>query len=348
MTELVLIAGTRPEFVKLGPVAGCLRDLEVPFSVLCTGQHTTLLAGTPAETDLAFGDSLNIPSDGKITRYVRQAQAKIATWLTNHGLPTVVVQGDTMTAYAGAQAAAEAGCPLIHVEAGIRSGNPSEPFPEERFRREITQLTDLHLTPTSTTYANLMSEGVRPVTIKVTGNPVVSALARYASASPMPPKPYVVVTLHRRELTERKDFNMILVGLLDAMAGYPETTFLWPIHPRITIPKVSIPNVRFSGPLPYRQFISTLASAQAVLTDSGGLCEEAATLGVPTVVYRNVTDRPEAVHAQIAQVVPVDHPQEAVRLAANPWVVRLPSPVFGTPDSALFCAEAIQSFVGTT
>lgn len=351
---ILLTFGTRPEAIKLGPVAAELRAANVPFAVICSGQHTTLLEGTPAETDLSGKNvfSLGLASDGNVQKWVMRAELKIRefleTWDSLEQLSPIVVQGDTMSALAAARAAKVLGRTLVHVEAGIRSGDLENPWPEEGFRREITSLADWHYAPTAHCFANLVSEGVAPARIRVTGNPVVSALARYTAAKPSPAEGHILVTLHRRELLQSDKFREVVQALIDeAAAPACKLTFLWPVHPA-TKPLLTgfkgPPNLLLGDPLSYVNFAGWLASAVGVLTDSGGLQEEAATLGVPCAVLRKATDRPESLETGLASLWT---PDRAGVHSAISWLLgprkREPSTIFGTPESASAIAKLLAA-----
>lgn len=306
--SLVLVYGTRPDAVKVGPVVAALHALGERPIVVCSGQHTDLLMGTPAETDLVNGTSLGLKSDGHIPRWMTNAELAFTDYFqTFNDPPVVVVQGDTMTALAAAKSAANLEIPVAHIEAGVRSHNLEDPWPEELNRREITTLTSWHYAHSTTAYANLLSEGVDHRTVRLTGNPGMSALKRYSNARPIhPPEPTILITLHRRELLQRPDFLSALDGLKEAALVWPELQFIWPIHPGV-LPHIPVSwanefsgNVRLIDPLPYRQMALLLASSTGVVTDSGGVQEEAAALGVPCICLRRFTDRPESIEAGVA------------------------------------------------
>jgi len=341
---LLFVFGTRPEAIKLGPVAAELAAVKTPFGVLCTGQHTSLLEGTPAETDLAGPNtfSLGLASDGDVLKWTMRAEMKVRefleTWDSLEQLDPVVVQGDTMSALAAARAAKVLGRTLVHVEAGVRSGDLKNPWPEEGFRREITGLADWHYAPTAHCFANLVAEGVAPARVRVTGNSVVSALARYTAARPVPAEDHVLVTLHRRELLQSEAFAGVVQALIDEAAHRPELKFLWPVHPA-TLPLLGgfegPPNLLLGNPLSYVNFVGWLATARGVLTDSGGLVEEACTLGVPNATLRVATDRPEALTIALGSRW---SPDPAGVRGAVAWLARehsrQPSNVFGEIGAA--------------
>jgi UDP-N-acetylglucosamine 2-epimerase (non-hydrolysing) len=229
--------------------------------------------------------------------------------------------------------------PVIHVEAGVRSHSLNEPWPEEHIRTSIDAISALLLAATTAAQDNLLLEGFSKSIIKVTGNSVVSAINRYAK--PIPVKrldPRLLVTLHRRELRMHGKAQAVANRILDLAAEQP---ILWPVHPAMRgyVPYADNDVVE---PLPYVDMIEVLSASKGLLTDSGGLVEEATTLGVPTAILRNVNDRPEAVEAGIARVFPptpqgVDNAftwlQTAERLG--------PSTVFGDVDSADKIADEI-------
>lgn len=348
---IVVVWGSRPESIKLGPVVAALRANKTPVTCISTGQHTSLLRGTPAESDLAEGISLGYETTGEIVTWPAMVQPRVQDELTYLKASLVLVQGDTMSAVVGARAAHSLGIPVGHVEAGLRSGNLDDPWPEERFRREITQLATWHFAPTLTAYDHLVAEGVDPDHVFLTGNPVVSAIWRYTTEKPVKdPDPTILFTMHRREWLQG-DIRGVLDGLQEFAQQYPEVEIWWPIHPGVR--RVASerwldglpPNLRVTEPLTYREAIRLMARSLGVATDSGGLVEEAATLGVPCAVLRRVTDRPESVEAGVARLYPptdegVIAALEALRDRVMP---RKPSPLYGTH----LAAEKIAVTLGT-
>ena len=340
-TQILLAYGTRPEAVKLGPVAAELKAANVPFGVLATGQHTELLAGTPAESDLAGGHALALPSRGYVLAWMHAATGAIEAWLKKHPeFDPVVVQGDTMSAVAVAQAAVAAQRAVAHVEAGVRS-HALEPWPEEANRRQITRLARWHYAPTAQAYANLVQENVPESTIVLTGNPGVSAIARYSNAVPRSPLAHVLVTLHRREWLLGALAVDCVASLCSCVAAEPRVEWFWPMHPHVW-PQVKEAlcdhpkNLIICDPLPYNKCVHLLASALGVLTDSGGIQEEAATLGVPCAVLRTVLDRPESVQAGVARRFEPDAlgVRDAVRALLGGTIERRAIDDYGAPDAA--------------
>lgn len=355
---IVLVYGTRPEAIKLGPIAAALHANHTPHAILCTNQHTSLLAGTPAETDLADSLSLELPTTGDVVEWPAVAQARIedalCTVVSTTGIiprPLVVVQGDTMSAVTGARAAHAMGIPVAHVEAGLRSGDLENPWPEERFRREITQLATWHFAPTLCAYDNLMAEGIDSDHVFLTGNPVVSAIWRYTHQTPVKvPDQMILFTMHRREWL-KSGIMGVLEGMEEWAGRHPGVAIVWPVHPGVAkiIPSswrhMPPQNLRLVAPLAYRETIRMVARSLGVCTDSGGLVEEAATLGVPVAVLRRVTDRPESIQAGVARLYPPtsDGVIAALDVLREQRMPRKPSHLYGTH----LAAEKIALSLGT-
>lgn len=346
--KLAVIFGTRPDSIKLGPVVAALRELGVEIDLICTNQHTTLLSGTPADTDLAGAWDLDLPSTGDVWGWVENATYKIMEALAGHPPDLeIMVQGDTMTALVGSRAAKRLGLPLHHVEAGLRSHNLHSPWPEELIRVEIAQAATWHYAPTQTSRANLVVEGVPDDHIVVTGNSGVSALARYAPlARPREDAQRILVTMHRRE--SRQELQGCLLAVDRWAREHPRCKVTWPVHPswgplqmRTETP------VYFLHPLAYEEVMHRLPWHTGIVTDSGGLQEEAATLGVPCAVLRDVTDRPESIEAGVAKLFPPT-PEGITAALDTLWSRQIPrrqTDCFGDSGSARRIAQAVMRHV---
>ncbi len=342
--RVVFIYGTRPESIKIAKVVEELRVQLVEPVLICSGQHTSLLEGTPAETVLKDSRSLGMPSEGNIFGWIHHVEEVLWGEHLRVG-DHVVVQGDTMSAFAGA-AAASSGCVLHHIEAGVRSF-ASEPWPEEDIRKAISGMADFHYCATVKNGLNLQKEGIFE-NVHVTGNPVVTSLLELgvtpcAVANP----PTILVTLHRRELRESAEFPAIVDSLFRSMKSRPALKFLWPVHPAMNdiIMRAKKPdNLDLVGPLSYVDFVVRLSTALGLLTDSGGAVEEAATLGVPTVVFRRYSDRPEAEEARIAvRITPTRiSPSVALYTLAEKLLKREPHAIYGDRKSAFRIASHIK------
>lgn len=350
MADLAVVFGTRPEAIKLGPVVAELQELGTKVDVVATGQHWDLLRGTPAETDLRSAVSLGLASDGNIARWMTRALARLGTWLAEARPQLVVVQGDTMSALAGARAAIGHGIQVAHVEAGVRSHDLRDPWPEEKARVDIAELATWHYAPTSTAYVNLVTEGVQPAAIRVTGNTGVSALARYSMAKPCPaPEALIVVTMHRHEVQTTERVHSIYNDVYQLGMRWPGVRVFWSVHPAFSkllgAEPAMPPNVTMASPMPYREFVMNVAHARLVVTDSGGLTEDATTLGVPTVIWRGTNDRPEAVEAGIAIQCGLEAGALAGAAERAIELERCPTTVFGGPDAAGEVARHLTSLL---
>jgi len=293
--------------------------------VLVTGQHREqldmmlkLFAITP-DADLAvMTERQTLPE--LLGRLVPHAAAALRKLKPDY----VLVHGDTMSAFAVALAAFFEQLPVAHVEAGLRSFSLAEPFPEEANRRLIDVLTDLDLPPTPLAKANLLREGKHPARMVVTGNTAVDAvreIARHAALpSHLPPGPYVTVTMHRRE-------NLpVMRGLAEVLAAearaHPELTFVYPVHLNPAVREAvwgvleDVPNFILAEPWDYAPLVALMQASELIITDSGGMQEEGAALGVPVAVLRNVTERPEGLAAGVLRLAG-NEPEQARAVLAE-------------------------------
>jgi len=317
----MVVAGTRPEAIKLAPVV-----LELDASPLfvtrlaLTAQHREMVDQVLSLFAIKAHHDLNIIQPGQsLADVATRALRGLADLITDDRPDAVVVQGDTTTAFAGALAAFYADVPVVHVEAGLRTGNARSPFPEEINRRLVTQLADLHLVPTPANRANLEAEGIEAARIVVTGNTVIDALLWAVDRSAdygdprladldTDPRRVLVVTAHRRE-SWGASLEAIGLALADLARVAPDLLIVFPIHPNPIVRQAILPavdglaNVVMTEPLSYGSFAALLGRAHIVLTDSGGIQEEGPSLGKPVLVMRDTTERPEAVDAGTVRLV---------------------------------------------
>lgn len=338
MKKLTLIYGTRPEAAKLAPLhrALCLRGFAV--QTICTGQHTDLLANRLLPNTLL----LQWPEHDKIIDSIGPASHAIEAHI---GDAPVVVQGDTASAMAGALAALWREVPVIHVEAGIRSHDFAQPYPEELIRSSIDRDCRYGFCNTQANRTNLETEGC-PGSFWVTGSTGIDHL--YGMVSPRQERnPWVLVTLHRRE-SLGKHLGYILQGVWTAAQAHPELSFFHPVHPNPIIAQKmralgnSPQNYVIEQPLGASDFAVRLAQCQLVVTDSGGVQEEAAALGVPCVVAREITDRPESVDLGLAVVAGRSTAgiSQAVDLAMT--LDRTPSACYGDGKASQRIADLLE------
>ena len=304
MSKRVVIAfGTRPEAIKMAPVVFAMRKLVgIETIVLSTGQHRTQLEdalrvfGLEPDTDLqVMTERQTLPV--LMGRIVPAAAEKLRELRADY----VLVHGDTLTTFAVTLAAFFEGIPVAHVEAGLRSFNLQEPFPEEANRRLTDVLTDLDLPPTSTSKENLLREGKPEQNIIVTGQTEVDAVLYASQRGAPPPLPegqrIVGVTMHRRE---NLPFMRGLAAALARVAQvHPDCYFVYPVHLNPAVREAvypeleGLPNFALLEPLDFGSMAALMKRSTLLVTDSGGVQESGATLGVPVVVLRNVTERPE-------------------------------------------------------
>lgn len=326
---IVVFAGTRPEIIKMAPVVRELRRRqEEPFQTewqvhFCfSGQHTEMAAPFLKFFDIEPNSRLNLMNAGQsLGQLTARAFGQLDDFLN---LPTQIcaalVQGDTTTAFVAALAAFYHRIPIGHVEAGLRTSDISEPFPEELNRRLISRIATWHYAPTARANEALIREGVPESSILVTGNTGIDALLFAAKQSALPEndvlkglvgKRLVLVTTHRRE-NIGVPLSMIADSLAVLASMYPEVHFVLPVHKnpevvRIVTPRLSgIQNFHLVEPLPYGELVWLMKSAEIILSDSGGIQEEAPSLGKPVLVLRNETERPEAIDFGTSIIVGTD------------------------------------------
>lgn len=335
--RISIVSGTRPEIVKLAPVYAALRARPEIFEPtwIATGQHASLADRAFADFHITPDMSVDLavlPAD--ISQRVGATVAALGPALLKADPHLVVVQGDTASALAGALAAAARGVPVAHVEAGLRSFDFYHPYPEESIRHLIAKLAYVHFAPTQRAAKNLLDEGHLPSRVHVTGNTVVDALMSVLPNVPTWPRdvPAVsgisrvaLVTTHRRE-SWGAQIDGIAQAVLSVVNQVTDIEVVLPFHPNPVVRQPleaalgQHPRVHLTNPLGYMDFVSVLRRATLVLTDSGGVQEEAATLGIPTLVMRKVTERMEAVEAGVARLVGTERAaieREALRLLTN-------------------------------
>ncbi|HEX9064035.1 MAG TPA: UDP-N-acetylglucosamine 2-epimerase (non-hydrolyzing) [Streptosporangiaceae bacterium] len=322
--RVMVIYGTRPEAIKLAPVIRAIEESpELTPIVTLTGQHRSIVDQVHEMFAIRPHHDLDVirprqSLDGLTARILQ----RLTTTLQAERPDAVVVQGDTTSAFAGALAAFYEHVPVVHVEAGLRTGNVHEPFPEEANRRLTSQITSLHLAPTPASQDNLLHDGIAGHRIVVTGNTVIDALLwavdqRAPYADPRLEQvdasgaPVLLVTAHRRESWGPR-MREVARAVAALARQHPELAVVLPVHPNPAVreallPAVAgLPNVLTVEPMDYGSFARMLGRSTVVLTDSGGVQEEAPSLGKPVLVMRDATERPEAVAAGTARLVGTD------------------------------------------
>lgn len=317
--KVLVILGTRPEAIKLAPVILELsKDPHTKPIVVATAQHREMLDQvlelfkiTPDyDLDLMIPNQTLFHVTGKAIQGFEDVLKKVQPGL-------VLVQGDTTTTVMGALAGFYKKIPIGHVEAGLRTGNKYSPFPEEINRKMVSVLTDFHFAPTKGNKQNLLSEGVLPEKIFVTGNTVIDALLMTIQSDFTHEvfkgnyEKLILVTAHRRE-----NFGTPIRNIFKAIRyvakNNPRFRFVYPVHLNNNVKKPALEllnelsNVKLLAPLEYYAFVNIMARADLILSDSGGIQEEAPSLGKPVLVLRNETERPEAVKAGTVKIVGTD------------------------------------------
>lgn len=320
--KILVIFGTRPEIIKLAPVIQHLTGEAEAFQTInvASGQHTDLLYPLVRLFGVHIDYDLRVMESDQTTNHIcSRVLASLDPILRQERPDLILIQGDTTTTLAGALAGFHCRIPVGHVEAGLRSGNPQSPYPEEMNRRLISRLATYHFAATTRNRENLISESVSEQNIFVTGNPIVDALMAILKDSEASTSlksllkdtaklRRIVLTTHRRE-----SFGGVMAGNLKALRHFVErhddTGLIFPVHPNPSVERAAAgflsdhPRIKLIPPLEYPDFINLMSRAWLIVSDSGGIQEEAPTLGKPLLVLRENTERPEAMDAGVARLV---------------------------------------------
>lgn len=324
MIRALIVMGTRPEAIKLAPVALAAQESpHVDPVILSTGQHRQVLAEVLDLFGLAPGMQADVMRHGQsLASLSARCLTQFEPLLAEAAPDVVIVQGDTTSAAMGALSAFYAGVPLWHVEAGLRTSDPRLPFPEEMNRRLVGRLAAMHLAPTEGARANLRAEGIAADDILVTGNTGIDALLgavalrdRYAdpalAAIAEGPGPLLVATTHRRE-NWGAGVRRIAGAIRRLLERFPDLRAVHAAHPNPEVRRqveaelAGHPRALIADPVGYGDFARLLARATVIVSDSGGIQEEAPSLGVPVLVAREETERVEGVEAGLALLVGTD------------------------------------------
>lgn len=325
--RIMTIYGTRPEAIKVAPIIKAIEAADgLENIIVVTGQHREMLDQVNSMFGIVPDHDMNIMSAGQsLNAIVAKVIAGIDQILETESPDAVIVQGDTSTVMGAAVASFNRQVPVVHLEAGLRSGDINSPFPEEANRKLTSQIAALHLAPTATSRANLTREDISENDIVVTGNSVIDTLmfatanldvhfvderleALQESVGATSAGRILLVTAHRRENLGAA-MESIGAAVAELARKYPDLTIVFPIHrnPKVRAairPAVkSLENVLLIEPLAYAEFTRILSLADIVLTDSGGVQEEAPSLGKPVLVMRENTERPEAVVAGTVKLI---------------------------------------------
>ena len=326
--RLLCVVGTRPEGIKMAPVIKALQaEPWAEVRVLATAQHREMLDQVLGLFGIAADVDLDIMQSGQtLASLTSRLMQRIDQVLAAEEPDMVIAQGDTTTVFVMALCCFYRGIPFAHVEAGLRTFDRLSPYPEEMNRYVASYLAELHFAPTTGARDNLIREGVAADRIVVTGNTVIDALLQQAARNTGKRLPIdsgkrlILVTAHRRE-NFGAPLEAICDALLDLVARHLDIQILFPVHPNPNVTRIvhvklaDQPGIVLCDPLDYADFVSALQQSFLVLTDSGGVQEEAPALGKPVLVLRTETERPEAIEAGVAKLVGIE--REAIVAAVE-------------------------------
>ena len=368
IAPILVVFGTRLEVIKFAPVVRA-RKLDQRLRVFCvsTGQQADLLPEFVDEFDLTVDKSLDLMvAEQSLNQLLAKLIESLDQVIEQYSPAAVIVQGDTTTALAAALSARYRAVSVMHVEAGLRTGNFHCPFPEESNRKLITHLSALHFAPTQGNVDTLLSEGVQPSDIVLTGNPIVDALQPLVdTARPsvefgkfldgLKDMKIIALTAHRRENIGDR-LNGYLETIKQFIARKPNNVLVVPVHPNPEVQRDvrsklgNTQRIKLIAPLNYIDFFCLLQRAWLVLSDSGGIQEEIITIGKPLLILREQTERPEAIESGCARLARTPEELEAeLQTAAQPgsWCEQISPGInpFGDGNSGPRIAQAISAFV---
>jgi len=362
--KVMTIFGTRPEAIKMAPVVHALSaDEKFELIITVTAQHREMLDQFLRFFGMQPRYDLNIMREGQtLADITSRAVEGIDKVLRDEKPDLVLVQGDTTTAFVGALVAYYHKTPCGHIEAGLRTGDKFAPFPEEINRKLIGAIADLHFAPTLRAKQNLLREGVPEQSIFVTGNTVVDALLWTLQRLPEPNRTSerqrtILVTAHRRE-NWGEPMERICKALRRIADKFPDVQIIFPMHKNPVVREVAYrvmgdhDRIKLCEPPDYFEFVRLMRDAYLIVTDSGGVQEEAPTLGKPVLVLREKTERPEAVEAGVVKVIGTDEEKivaEVSRLLSDEDAYRaMQRPVnpYGDGKAAMRIKQAILHFFG--
>lgn len=310
---IVCIIGTRPEAIKMAPVVATLRATEwARCVVVVTAQHRDLLDQMLRRFKVSVDHDLNLMTEGQAPNdLIGKMLPALDRVLVDERADVVLAQGDTATVLGAALAAFHRRLPFGHVEAGLRTHDLAQPFPEEGYRQMVARITHWHFAPTKQAVRQLRDEGISSDRIHLTGNTGIDTLLQtVAELEPLPRQDgrMILLTAHRRE-NFGQPLREIFTAVRRLVDHYHDVELVYPVHPNPNVHGKAQamlgghPRIRLLPPQDYFSFIDLMRRATLILTDSGGIQEEAPALGKPVLVLRDITERPEAVEAGVAQIV---------------------------------------------
>ncbi|ENU64141.1 non-hydrolyzing UDP-N-acetylglucosamine 2-epimerase [Acinetobacter lwoffii] len=367
--KVLLVFGTRPEAIKMAPLALLLKQQESSFEtrVCVTGQHRQMLDQVLELFDLNPDFDLNLMKPGQTLSDITSGVLKGLEQVFAEWTPDIVlVHGDTATTFAASLAAYYHKIAVGHVEAGLRTGDIYSPWPEEANRKLTGALTTYHFAPTQSSYNNLIKENIDPKNITITGNTVIDALLTVKNKVETdqniikqfeqqfnfldPNKKLILVTGHRRE-NFGQGFLNICTALANIAKQYPDVQIVYPVHLNPNVQKPvnellsGISNIYLIAPQDYLPFVYLMNRSYLILTDSGGIQEEAPSLGKPVLVMRDTTERPEAVDAGTVKLVGTDAAliqQSVIELLENSSLYQTMAAAHNPYGDGAACTQIIE------
>lgn len=369
MKNILCVVGTRPEAIKMAPVIHELAsDSRLHVKTLATGQHTDMLIQALHDFGLTPDANLNIMKASQTLDYISASVLQgVGEYLDANTQHMILVHGDTSTTFAASLAAFYRHIPIGHVEAGLRSHDLALPFPEEANRVLTDRIADLYFAPTNGDAENLLREGIDPERIHITGNTVIDALYRILRTGVNEPeylsnvgsRPLILMTAHRRE-SWGETLKGICSAVGDIVSECPEVVFLIPLHKNPVVRNVIreclkdyASNIIFTEPLNYPEFVHAMSKSVFILSDSGGVQEEASALNIPVLIMRTVSERPEAITHGTGLLVGTSRENiraEALRILREPEYLKAitakNTKPFGTGEASVKIHEAIRNYFG--
>src|SRR5690554_507549 len=328
---VLCIFGTRPEAIKMVPVIRALQSSNwARCIVVVTAQHRDLLDQMLTRFGIAVDYDLNIMQPRQsLNSVLARMLPELENIIQTEQPYAMLAQGDTATVFGAALAAFHAQVPFGHIEAGLRTHDLKHPFPEEGYRQMVTRITQWHFAPTENAALALRREGIDPGKIHVVGNTCIDTLLQTVAQMPAPSQQtgrLILLTAHRRE-NFGQPLQNIFNAVLQILEQHPDVRVLYPVHPNPNVQHLAHtmlgkhPRIELVAPLDYFDFVAAMQAAHLILTDSGGVQEEAPALGKPVLVLRQTTERPEPVGEGVAQLVGTEQAtivQQATRLLNEP------------------------------
>lgn len=315
MNKILIVFGTRPELIKLAPIIGefAKRELRDKLYIVNTNQHQSFLEQDIVDFNIEVDHKFNmIRSDYGLTELnglllIEFSELKTKLQNLDITLELIIGQGDTCTTFATAQFAFYEKIPFAHIESGLRTQDFDEPFPEEYYRKTIATLAALHFAPTLLAKTNLINEGIKSNTILVTGNTAIDNLRQFYSnrEEKVVTKNLILITIHRRENIQNK-LETIRNRIIQFVKANPEMLFIWLDNPGYKMDASifeNLTNLKMIAPISYFEMLELYQKTKLIITDSGGIQEEAAYLGLPTLLFRTKTERIEGIQEGISKYI---------------------------------------------